>query len=154
MCQESRNDLVGYLWLSISQRVAIKSWSHLKDCLEANPLPSSLLWFLVGFRTLLAVGWRPLFFATCAFPFGSSLHGSWLHPDWEREGSPSRKSQYFCDLTSEVRSDHFCCSLLFTIEFKSSPHSRGGDYTRAWRAEGRNHWGPSSRVPTILPTNL
>lgn len=59
----------------------------------------------------------------------------------ERKRRQARqKPQSFCVLILEVTSHHFSYSFFLEGVNKSSPLSKGGDYTRAWMPGAKDHW--------------
>lgn len=84
----------------------------------------------------MAVAWRYQFLVTWAFPQSSTKHDHWLLSERAREVVESIR-QYFCNLTLEVTSYHFCWILFNTREsVKSCPTFKGRRWQQSMKTRG------------------
>lgn len=148
--QKCRSCLGEGFWLQISHEVAVKMLQGADDIWSF-----SWCWRIPFQNGLLrhwqenSVPYRKLVGGLSFWPCGSlqraawvsSEHGIWLpQSEWSKRERIRRKPE--CLLQPSFGS-HIPSLLLH-----SNDHNVGGDYTRVWILEGRDQWGPSSRLAT------
>lgn len=130
MGHRSSCGLPGCPWLKISHEVAVKLLSGAMSSIGEYLFPSLLLWLLEDLSR--SVPKLTHIRVSIGLPHNraSGFHRSEQVPKIEATVSV----QLILEMTS-----HYFCHILFIGNKSMNP--KGGDFTRAWITEGRNHWG-------------
>ena len=130
-------------------KVLVQLWSRLRVWLGEGRLPSSLIWLLVGSRSLCVIGLgasAPLWSVVGQRPSSDpcyvalSIRARMQNANWirEREGEGEKewvpirqKSQSWYNLTSEMTCHHVCQILLIRSKLLSPVHTQREGLYRA-----------------------